>query len=95
MPYTKESSRAKPPDEGRLVPDGEPRRIKIPGLGQAMLARAAHLLAQTGYFYSAWFSLGNDSRPQNAPVAQNAGISTKITGIVSGIALEGGLRSKF
>jgi hypothetical protein len=43
------------------VPEGERAQIKMPGLGQTMLARAARFLAQTGYFYSAWFSLGDGS----------------------------------
>jgi hypothetical protein len=53
-------------ESGAPYPDMERHRaqMKIPGLGQTMLARAAHLFAQTGYFYSAWFSLGNDSRPE-------------------------------
>jgi hypothetical protein len=63
-----ESNRAKPPDGGRFVPEGERAQIKIPGLGQTILARAAHLLAQTGYFYSAWFSLGNGSSPKTCEV---------------------------
>jgi hypothetical protein len=37
-------------------------QIKIPGFSQTMLPHAAHLLAETGYFYSAWFSLGNDPK---------------------------------
>ena len=62
-----ESSRAKPRDEGRFVPEGEPRRTKIAPLGQSPVARGAHLLAQGGYFSSPSFSLGNDSRPKSSP----------------------------
>jgi hypothetical protein len=41
-----------PPDEGRFVPEGEPRRAKIAPLGKSVLPRAAHILAQSGYFSS-------------------------------------------
>ena len=62
-----ESNRAKPPDEGRFGPESEPRRTKIAPLGQSLVARGAHLLAQSGYFSSPSFSLGNDSRPKRCP----------------------------
>jgi hypothetical protein len=53
---TLESNRAKPPDEGRFVPEGEPPRTKIAPLGESTVARGAHLLAQSGYFSSVPFS---------------------------------------
>jgi hypothetical protein len=51
-----ESNRAKPPDEGRFVPESEPRRTKIAPHGETMLARAAHLFPESGYFSSVPFS---------------------------------------
>jgi hypothetical protein len=54
----------KPRELGASFPALHQAQIKIPDLGQTVLPRVAHLLAQTGYFFSAWFSLGNDSSPQ-------------------------------
>jgi hypothetical protein len=65
--FDPESNRAKPPDEGRFVPESEPRRTKIAPLGQSPVAPGAHLLAQSGCFSSPSFSLGGDSRPKNFP----------------------------
>ena len=42
----KEANRAKPPDGGRFVPEGEPRRTKISPSGQSLGAPGAHLLVQ-------------------------------------------------
>ena len=61
---TGEPNRAKPPDKGRFVPVGERARIKIAAHGQSLCARAAHLLAESGYFYSARFSRSNDFGPK-------------------------------
>ena len=71
-----ESNRAKPPDEGSFVPARHWAQRKIPGLGQTMLARAAHLgqnrvLILIQYFYSAWFSLGNDSPSESEKKSPN------------------------
>jgi hypothetical protein len=62
-----ESIRAKPPDEGPFVPARHWAKSKIAPHGQTMWARAAHLSPESGYFRSAWFSLGNDFRPQIFP----------------------------
>ena len=62
-----EPIRAKPPDEGPFVPARHRAKSKIAPHGQTMLARAAHLPPESGYFRSAWFSLGNDFRPKNFP----------------------------
>jgi hypothetical protein len=60
----REPNRAKPPDEGRSVPEGEPHRTKIAPLGQSLVAPGARLLAQSRYFGSASFTRSNDSNPQ-------------------------------
>ena len=62
-----EPIRAKPPDEGPFAPARHRAKSKIAPHGQTMLARAAHLPPESGYFRSAWFSLGNDFRPKNFP----------------------------
>jgi hypothetical protein len=64
FPGRSEPNRAKPRELGASFPALHQAQIKIPGVGQTMLPRAARLLAQTGYFYSAWFSLGNGSSPK-------------------------------
>jgi hypothetical protein len=51
------------------VPGGERAQIKISAFGQTTLAPAAHLLAQAGHFYSAWFSLGNGSNPSEVALS--------------------------
>jgi hypothetical protein len=63
----RESNRAKPRELGRVFPARHREKSKISPLGQTPHARAAHLLAQSGYFRSAWFSLGNDPRPKISP----------------------------
>ena len=77
----------------------ERAQIKTPGLGQTILAPTAHLLAQTGYFYSAWFSLGNDSRPTNTGISLNFARlrrnHSQNARVQMDLAPEGGLRSKF
>ena len=45
--------------------------IKIAPHDETLCARAAHLFVESGYFYSAWFSLGNDSRPTNTGISLN------------------------
>ena len=62
----------------RIATPRERSRTRIAPLGHSAVARRARLLAKSGYFIT---------------VAQNTGISPKITGIVSGIATGGGLRS--
>jgi hypothetical protein len=78
---SEEPNRAKPPDEGRFVPEGEPPRTKIAPLGQSPVAPGAHLFAQSGYFSSVPFSrskrvlsvfFGNPGA-----VRQNTGISPR------------------
>ena len=77
-----ESNRAKPPDEGRFVPEGEPRRIKIAPHGQTMLARAVHLSPESGYFNSVPFSGSKELYPWSnfgnpGAIRQNTGISPR------------------
>jgi hypothetical protein len=67
-----ESNGAKPRGLGRFFPARHRAQIKKKPLGLTMLARAVHLLARSGYFYSAWFSLGNDSRSKNSPSGPGA-----------------------
>jgi hypothetical protein len=58
-----EPNRAKPRMLGRIFPARDRAQIKIAPLGRALRARAAHLLAQSGYFYSAWFSRSKEFCP--------------------------------
>ena len=52
-----EPNRSKPCELGRFFPARHWAKSKIAPLGQTARAPAAHLLAQSGYFRSAWFSL--------------------------------------
>jgi hypothetical protein len=58
-----ESNRAKTPDEGCFVPEGDPLRTKIAPLGQSPGAPGARLLAQSGYFSSVPFSRSKEFYP--------------------------------
>ena len=65
VPYDDtESSRAKPPEKGPFVPLGERAQIKIIASGHSLLLGELHLLARSGYFYSAWFSRSKRFSPK-------------------------------